>query len=1069
MATDTFLHPVVDGTNPNVDIVAVHGLNPTNKASHAELTWTAGGKLWLRDFLPKRLPRARVLLFGYNSNVAFETSTAGVLEQAENLLNLLDLHRKADENRPIIFVAHSLGGIVVKRALVEAKLNDKYGAIRASTFGIAFFATPHRGGNNATLGNIVAKIAKTVMWNPGNTFMDHLKKNSLFTENLTNEFKHQYEDYSILSFYETRGFKNTANVVVEKESAVLGLAGTRETAIALNLDHSQICKFDEINEVYKQVEENIFRLAESAVQHSMKIPNAQVQSSSISHNHEKSFFLVPHAENAGFVGRDALFNRLVQRLSAHAGPRSRAALFGLGGVGKTQIAIRYAYWLHAQQADTSIFWIYASNVERFRHSFLELAQNLDIPGADSPKVEILALVKEWLERKETGKWLMIIDNADDFEMFFDPQNTNGKVHSPKLADYIPDCPHGSVLVTTRDKKVAVRVLKNTSPLSLINVLPMGQAEAAELVHQVLAGEDYSDEDVRRLTQSLEYIPLAITQAAAFILENCISIPIYIQRYMDNKDDAIELLSHDFEALGRDEETHNAVTTTWMLSFKQIRDQTPYAADILSLMAFLDRHCIPEELLRKYREPNSSTDFEKACGTLKAFSLTEENPMTIAGKPHRAFSMHRMVQLVTRQWLVHHNESRNWADNSLIVVSKVFPPGERENWDRCEVYLPQVQMVLESNNGSEAGAEFKADLLHNASSYFRVKGYHGRAEQVGREAVEMRQKLLGNSHPDTILSLTSLSRVHMEQGRLDDAITVQQSAVTATMLDTKGVIGDNIHAKHHIEANLHATRHLAAIYGIQGQYGKAEKLELQVVDESKRLLGEDHPDTLLAMRDLAVTYGCLGRPDDAKPLHQHVLNVRKRVLGDDHPETLISMSDLAVTYCQQDPLKNASKVELLESFVVEARKRVLGNQHPNTLQAMRDLAIVYELQNRDDEAESIRSEILEESLRAKKMRAVSFRAMSDGVVTYQQQSLSEIVRKVIGDNWRSIRSKPNMGVPKINASTAVDELSGKSEVLVSTTSIKLELPNEDSRSVKGVGRPRWHRRLLSFDGRSSKHL
>jgi tetratricopeptide (TPR) repeat protein len=663
---------------------------------------------------------------------------------------------------------------------------------------------------------------------------------------------------------------------------------------------------------------------------------------------------------------------------------------------------------------------------------------------------------------------MIIDNADDFDMFFDPKNTN-KVVGPKLAGYIPDCPHGSVLVTTRDKKVAVRICKNISPLSLINVLPMGKAEAADLVYQVLAGEDYSDEDVRQLTQSLEYIPLAITQAAAFILENCISIPIYIQRYMDNKDDAIELLSHDFEALGRDDETHNAITTTWMLSFKQIRDQNSYAADILSLMAFLDRHCIPEELLRKYREPNSSTDFEKACGTLKAFSLVEENTMTIAGKPHRSFSMHRMVQLVTRQWLVHHHESTIWADNSLIVVSKVFPPGERENWDRCEVYLPQVQMVLESNDGSEAGAEFKADLLHNASSYFRVKGYHGRAEQVGREAVEMRQKLLGSSHPDTILSLTSLSRIHMEQGRLDDAIKVQQSAVTQTMLNTKEEVGENIHAKNHIEANLHATRHLAAIYGIQGQYEKAEKLELQVVDESKRLLGENHPDTLLAMRDLGVTYGCLGRPDEAKPLHQHVLKLRKQILGDDHPETLISMSDLAITYCQQDPLKNASKVELLMCFVVEARKRILGNQHPNTLQAMRDLAIVYELQNRDDEVESIKSEILEESLRAQNMRDASFRAMSDGIVTYQQQSLNEVVHKVIGDNWRSMRSRPNTKTPKINFLISADEVSAKSEASVSIKSSKLNVPDEDTLSVKEVGRPRWHRRLLSFDGHRRKDL
>ena len=322
---------------------------------------------------------------------------------------------------------------------------------------------------------------------------------------------------------------------------------------------------------------------------------------------------------------------------------------------------------------------------------------------------------------------MIIDNADDFDMFFDPKQSSGKLQTVKLADYIPDCSHGSVLLTTRDKKVAVRVLKNSSPLSLLNVLTMGQSEAAELVHQVLAGEEYSDENVHELTKSLEYIPLAITQAAAFILENCISIPIYIQRYVDNKDDAIELLSHDFEALGRDEETHNAVTTTWMLSFKQIKDKSPYAADILSLMACVDCHCVPEELLRKYRERNSSTDFEKACGTLKAFSLIEENPLAIAKEPHRAFSMHRMVQLVTRQWLIHHDESRHWADNSLIVVSKVFPPGERENWDRCEVYLPHVQMVLDSKDGSASGTEVKADLLHNASSYFRVKGYHGRAE------------------------------------------------------------------------------------------------------------------------------------------------------------------------------------------------------------------------------------------------------------------------------------------------------------------------------------------------------
>jgi hypothetical protein len=164
----------------------------------------AGDKLWLRDFLPSQLPGARVLLFGYNSNVAFETSIAGVREQAVNLLNRLAYKREDAEERPIIFVAHSLGGIIVKRALVEAKLDDTYKAIRDATYGIAFFGTPHQGGNFAKLGDIAASIVRGVLNNPKNTFMEALKKDSLFSDTLVDDFRHQLEDYYVLSFYETR-------------------------------------------------------------------------------------------------------------------------------------------------------------------------------------------------------------------------------------------------------------------------------------------------------------------------------------------------------------------------------------------------------------------------------------------------------------------------------------------------------------------------------------------------------------------------------------------------------------------------------------------------------------------------------------------------------------------------------------------------------------------------------------------------------------------------------------------------------------------------------------------------
>jgi hypothetical protein len=260
----TSLTPIVEPVEANIDIVAVHGLNPLNAELHAEATWTAGNKLWLRDFLPEKAPRARVLLFGYNSNVAFSTAAAGVREVAENLLNLLQAVRTDSPDRPLIFVCHSLGGIIVKRAIVHAKSDDTYEKIRTSTYSIVFFGTPHRGGNNAGLGNVAAKIVRIVSTNPGNTFMEALRANSLFADSMVDDFRQRLLDYHILSFYETRPYGNLG-IVVDKHSATLGLPGSREKQIALDADHSRMCKFESNKDpIYKQVEVNLLEMIRDA-------------------------------------------------------------------------------------------------------------------------------------------------------------------------------------------------------------------------------------------------------------------------------------------------------------------------------------------------------------------------------------------------------------------------------------------------------------------------------------------------------------------------------------------------------------------------------------------------------------------------------------------------------------------------------------------------------------------------------------------------------------------------------------------------------------------------------------
>lgn len=204
-----FLRTIAPGVDPNVDIVAVHGLNPKNKPNHAEMTWThTNNKLWLRDFLPLQLPRARIQLFSYNSNVGIQSSSAGVREQVENLLRNLLLERENQNARPIIFIAHSLGGIIVKEALVQAKLRDKYISLYNSTYGIAFFGTPHRGCPLAGIGDIIVKVVGALLKNPSNTYMRALKKDDLYSSELHDNFQQLVENFKYLNFYETLPLRN---------------------------------------------------------------------------------------------------------------------------------------------------------------------------------------------------------------------------------------------------------------------------------------------------------------------------------------------------------------------------------------------------------------------------------------------------------------------------------------------------------------------------------------------------------------------------------------------------------------------------------------------------------------------------------------------------------------------------------------------------------------------------------------------------------------------------------------------------------------------------------------------
>ncbi|KAH7204891.1 ankyrin repeat-containing domain protein [Fusarium redolens] len=231
------LAPLPPNGPHTVDIVMVHGLN-----GNRTKTWTQDGCCWPRDLLPKKIPTARVLTFGYDASFARNYSTYGIREHATMLLARLRDNREErdDVDRPLIFVCHSLGGIVVKQALLIASIDQAYSSISRSTTGIVFMGTPHRGSSVADWGSILAGIARIMFLKPKRQLLDDLRSNSRTLSDISEDFLKIVSRYSIKSFYEENKMKNLV-MVVSKDSATMKI--TQEEAIPIEGEHKEICKF----------------------------------------------------------------------------------------------------------------------------------------------------------------------------------------------------------------------------------------------------------------------------------------------------------------------------------------------------------------------------------------------------------------------------------------------------------------------------------------------------------------------------------------------------------------------------------------------------------------------------------------------------------------------------------------------------------------------------------------------------------------------------------------------------------------------------------------------------------
>lgn len=582
----------------------------------------------------------------------------------------------------------------------------------------------------------------------------------------------------------------------------------------------------------------------------------------------------------------------------------------------------------------STFWIYASSKTRFEQSYAEIATKAEIPRTGDGKVDILELVSTWLADESNGPWLLILDNADDATVLLNPSTsvTRSGVASVqcRLLDFLPRVQHGALLITTRDQSCALSL--NGYRGTPIEVLGMTLDESVELLRVFLPEAD--QEEASELVGELENLPLAISQAGAYIKEvQRLSVPKYLAIYRRSSEDRAALLNKNKEDLRRDRGVPNAVITSWELSFHQIRENWPNSADLLSLMSYFNRQAIPQFLIRGDVDEMS---FEESISVLLAFSLIREEIR------EDTFEMHRLVQTAMQHWLRSEDDEQLWKERAIERVARQFPDtyGQSQHWPICEDLMPHADEVILYTPSSQDSALSCASILDRTAWYiYERKGDYVLAEQRSTHAIQIQRQYFDSDSDIVLSSLATLAAVQCELGKFEEALPLQES-ILEQMLKKGG--------PEHRES-LTAMHNLAQSHFDLGHYEKAEDLMKRVVEARRRLLGPEDGGSLNSGSLLASVYLRLGKYEEAENLLTNSLEIYTRRYGFAHQDTLIAMSILCDAYLRQNKVDEA---EDLSAKAIPLFTKIFGPSHWRTLSARRNLAEVYYRQRKLDEAKEI---------------------------------------------------------------------------------------------------------------------
>ncbi|KAI7081972.1 hypothetical protein KC356_g8742 [Hortaea werneckii] len=566
---------------------------------------------------------------------------------------------------------------------------------------------------------------------------------------------------------------------------------------------------------------------------------------------------VPFHRDPNFVDRTEL-ETLEEKLSAW---NKKVALVGIGGVGKSQLAIEFCYRIRDRSPEIWTFWVHASSAARFDADIRKLACDAGIPGWNDPKSDAFALIYSWLRDERNGKWILVLDNVDDESFLFERPDGNDEGARIRTA-YLPPCAHGSTVITSRSCAATARL---TDECNTIVVNHMGETAALALLEKKL-GQSAAVEDMQKLAEALGYMPLALAQAAAYIKRrgSRYSIGRYLVQLEESEKSQTSLLSSASTELRRDEQAQNSIILTLQISFQHVHNERPSAVDLLSLMSMYNNQGIPEYLL-KAGWSGTDTDFDEDIVTLEESLLIN---ITMSSTTY--FEMHRLVQVAARAWLRSQGEYQNCAQEALRHLANAHHnahhKGEDMDWrEYLELAPHNTSCLLRLDEISSPPPHFRdkvrssrALLQYKAAQIAWRQGSLSTAEFLVAESYKTRLALLGEEDKETLLALNFHGVVLAKGGEYEAGEDKIRQALRAR---------ERVHGREDA-ATLTSVSDLAFVLKYQGKYEAAEEASRRVLEGREKMLGKKHPETLLSAE-------CLAAFTELRGLHAEILSLYKR--------------------------------------------------------------------------------------------------------------------------------------------------------------------------------------------------